>query len=61
MQGVRTLYSAVMDDLETEKINEGITNLAGTDIMPVRITTTLRIHILSLKEWFQLGSGGARL
>lgn len=31
-QGIRTLLSDTMDDLQTEK-NEELNNLAGTDIM----------------------------
>ena len=33
VQGVRTLFSVATDDLHMEKLNEGINNLAGTDIM----------------------------
>lgn len=37
MQGIRTLYGATMGDLKMEKINEGITNLAGIHIMLIII------------------------
>lgn len=47
MQGVKTLCSATKDDLKTEAINEGLSNLAGIDIMPT-VTISLVICILSL-------------
>lgn len=49
MQGIRTLHSATIDDLKMEKINEGIANLAGIDIILIIIIISLVIHILSLK------------
>lgn len=50
MQGVRTPFSETMNDLKWKKINEGITDLVGIDIMSVRITICLLIHSLSLKS-----------
>lgn len=50
IQGYGILYSAAMDSLKMGKINEGITDLAGIDIMLIIITISLEIHILSLKS-----------
>ena len=35
MPGFRTVYGDIMDGLKMEKINEGIINLDGIDIMPI--------------------------
>lgn len=43
MQEVRTLYGSTMDDLKLEKISEGITSLARTDIMLIIIIISLMI------------------
>lgn len=37
-----------------KKLNEGIINLAGIDMLIIIIT--LEIHVLYLKKWFDFGS-----
>lgn len=43
-----------MNGLKMEKLNEGIINLAGIDIISI-IIFTLVIHVLSLKMWLNIG------
>lgn len=52
MQGVRTLFDSTMDGLKMEKLDAGITHLAGMDIMSFIIVISLVIYILSFKKWF---------
>lgn len=54
MQGVRTLFSGIMNGLKMKNINEGINHLAGIDIIAILITNSLVIHILSLKKLFDI-------
>lgn len=47
MWGVRTLYGAALDDLKIETQNERMDGLTNIDRIPVLITISLGIHILS--------------
>lgn len=50
MQGVSTLLSATMDNLQMEKtISEGINNLVDIDILSIIITISLIIPISCFK------------
>ena len=46
-QEVRTVYNAIIEGLEVEKINEEITDLTWIDIMSIIITVNMIVHILS--------------
>lgn len=46
MQKVSTLFSATKDGMQTENITEGISHLAGIDIILTSITISLVFHIL---------------
>lgn len=48
IQGVRTLYSATLDGLKIEAENEKMNDVTEVSIIPVIITISLVIHILSL-------------
>lgn len=50
MQGLRTLFTATVGGLQMEKINEGINNLPGIDIILIIIIVSLVIHNVSLKS-----------
>lgn len=49
IQGVGFLCGSTMNGLKGGKINEGIINLAGIDIMQFIIIISFVIHVLSLK------------
>lgn len=48
MQGFSTLYSATLDGLKTEEAIEVTNDLAGIDMMPIVITISLVINVLSI-------------
>lgn len=52
IQEVRNLFSAATDDLQMEKLNEVINNLAGTDVTLILIISLVN-HMLSLIKWFE--------
>lgn len=54
MQGIRTLFIVTMEGMQREKINEGINNSSGIDLMSVIIIINLAMYILSLKMVWKL-------
>lgn len=50
MQGITTLYSATMNGLKLEYLDNGINDLDGIDIMSIIIIIILVDNILSFKN-----------
>lgn len=49
MQGVRTLLTATMNNLQMKEISEGLNNLVDIDIMSILVIISLIIPISSFK------------
>lgn len=56
IQGVRSLYGSRMDDLKIKKFNEKRINLARINIISIIFIISLAIHVLFLKEWFDIST-----
>lgn len=46
---VRTLYNATLDSFKLKAVSEGINGLAKINIIPIVVTTSLVIYILSVR------------